>query len=56
MLLTKDDEFLGEESFAAPRDNVIFEMGLFRTLHVSSVRENMITDQSIARRKEAVNH
>jgi len=29
MLLTKDDEFLGEESFAAPRDNVIFEMGLF---------------------------
>ena len=29
MLLTKDDEFLGEENFAAPRDNVIFEMGLF---------------------------
>lgn len=29
MLLTRDDEFLGEESFAAPRDNVIFEMGLF---------------------------
>ena len=29
MLLTKDDEFLGEETFAAPRDNVIFEMGLF---------------------------
>lgn len=29
MLLTKDDEFLGEESYAAPRDNVIFEMGLF---------------------------
>jgi hypothetical protein len=28
MLLTKDDNFLGEESFAAPRDNVIFEMGL----------------------------
>src|SRR5262249_38723197 len=29
MLLTKDDEFLGEENYAAPRDNVIFEMGLF---------------------------
>ena len=29
MLLTKDDEFLGEENLAAPRDNVIFEMGLF---------------------------
>lgn len=29
MLLTKDDEFLGEETYAAPRDNVIFEMGLF---------------------------
>lgn len=29
MLLTKDDELFGEESFAAPRDNVIFEMGLF---------------------------
>jgi hypothetical protein len=29
MLLTRDDEFLGEESFAAPRDNVIFELGLF---------------------------
>jgi hypothetical protein len=29
MLLTKDDDFLGEENFAAPRDNVIFEMGLF---------------------------
>jgi hypothetical protein len=29
MLLTKDDEFLGEETFAAPRDNVIFEMGMF---------------------------
>lgn len=29
MLLTRDDEFLGEENFAAPRDNVIFEMGLF---------------------------
>jgi len=29
MLLTKDDELLGEENFAAPRDNVIFEMGLF---------------------------
>jgi len=29
MLLTKDDEFLGEENFAAPRDNVIFELGLF---------------------------
>lgn len=29
MLLTRDDDFLGEENFAAPRDNVIFEMGLF---------------------------
>jgi hypothetical protein len=29
MLLTKDDDFLGEENYAAPRDNVIFEMGLF---------------------------
>jgi predicted nucleotide-binding protein len=29
MLLTKDDEILGNENFAAPRDNVIFEMGLF---------------------------
>jgi predicted nucleotide-binding protein len=29
MLLTKDDEFTGDESFAAPRDNVIFEMGMF---------------------------
>jgi hypothetical protein len=29
MLLTKDDNFLGEENYAAPRDNVIFEMGLF---------------------------
>jgi hypothetical protein len=29
MLLTRDDNFLGEESYAAPRDNVIFEMGLF---------------------------
>ena len=29
MLLTKDDEFMGEENYAAPRDNVIFEMGLF---------------------------
>ncbi len=29
MLLTKDDEFLGEENYAAPRDNVIFEMGMF---------------------------
>src|SRR5262249_30131796 len=29
MLLTRDDDFLGEESYAAPRDNVIFEMGLF---------------------------
>ncbi|MCB1859418.1 MAG: nucleotide-binding protein [Gammaproteobacteria bacterium] len=29
MLLTKDDEFLGEENYAAPRDNVIFEMGIF---------------------------
>ena len=30
MLLTKDDDVTaGEETFAAPRDNVIFEMGLF---------------------------
>jgi len=29
MLLTKDDEFFGEENYAAPRDNVIFEMGMF---------------------------
>ncbi|MGZ8731671.1 MAG: nucleotide-binding protein [Thermoanaerobaculia bacterium] len=29
MLLTKDDEFLGEVNYAAPRDNVIFEMGMF---------------------------
>lgn len=29
MLLTRDDEFLGEENLAAPRDNVIFEMGMF---------------------------
>jgi hypothetical protein len=29
MLLTKDDEFFGAEGYAAPRDNVIFEMGLF---------------------------
>jgi hypothetical protein len=29
MLLTRDDEIVGEEGFAAPRDNVIFEMGLF---------------------------
>src|SRR5262249_39987649 len=29
MLLTKDDNFLGEENYAAPRDNVIFEMGAF---------------------------
>jgi Predicted nucleotide-binding protein containing TIR-like domain len=29
MLLTKDDNLLGEENYAAPRDNVIFEMGLF---------------------------
>lgn len=29
MLLTKDDNFVGEENYAAPRDNVIFEMGLF---------------------------
>ena len=30
MLLTKDDELVsGEENQAAPRDNVIFEMGLF---------------------------
>jgi hypothetical protein len=29
MLLTKDDDFLGEVSYAAPRDNVIFETGLF---------------------------
>jgi len=29
MLLTKDDNLLGEENYAAPRDNVIFEMGMF---------------------------
>jgi hypothetical protein len=29
MLLTKDDNIIGEENHAAPRDNVIFEMGLF---------------------------
>jgi hypothetical protein len=29
MLLTRDDNILGEENYAAPRDNVIFEMGLF---------------------------
>jgi hypothetical protein len=29
MLLTKDDNFMGEENYAAPRDNVIFEMGMF---------------------------
>ena len=29
MLLTRDDEFLGDENFAAPRDNVIFETGMF---------------------------
>jgi len=30
MLLTKDDNlFVGDETHAAPRDNVIFEMGLF---------------------------
>ena len=29
MLLTKDDELLGDENIAAPRDNVIFEMGMF---------------------------
>lgn len=29
MLLTKDDEFIGDENYAAPRDNVIFEMGMF---------------------------
>ncbi|MFC2141042.1 TIR domain-containing protein [Acidobacteriota bacterium] len=29
MLLTKDDEFFGAETYAAPRDNVIFEMGMF---------------------------
>jgi hypothetical protein len=29
MLLTKDDNLIGEENFAAPRDNVIFEMGMF---------------------------
>jgi hypothetical protein len=29
MLLTRDDNLLGEENFAAPRDNVIFEMGMF---------------------------
>lgn len=29
MLLTKDDELVGSTSVAAPRDNVIFEMGMF---------------------------
>lgn len=29
MLLTKDDEYLGDVYYAAPRDNVIFEMGFF---------------------------
>jgi hypothetical protein len=29
MLLTKDDEIPGDERNAAPRDNVIFEMGMF---------------------------
>jgi hypothetical protein len=29
MLLTRDDEFFGDENYAAPRDNVIFEMGMF---------------------------
>jgi hypothetical protein len=29
MLLTKDDNLIGEENYAAPRDNVIFEMGMF---------------------------
>lgn len=29
MLLTKDDNYMGEVNFAAPRDNVIFEMGMF---------------------------
>jgi predicted nucleotide-binding protein len=29
MLLTRDDEIFGDEGSAAPRDNVIFEMGLF---------------------------
>lgn len=29
MLLTRDDNLMGEENFAAPRDNVIFEMGMF---------------------------
>lgn len=29
MLLTKDDALMGDENIAAPRDNVIFEMGLF---------------------------
>jgi len=29
MLLTRDDEFFGDENFAAPRDNVVFEMGMF---------------------------
>jgi hypothetical protein len=29
MVLTKDDEHAGDQPLAAPRDNVIFEMGLF---------------------------
>jgi len=29
MLLTKDDEYFGAETYAAPRDNVIFELGMF---------------------------
>jgi predicted nucleotide-binding protein len=36
MLLTKDDEFLGEENYAAPRDNVIFEMGLLYRIRAAT--------------------
>ena len=28
-MLPKDDDILGDESFAAPRDNAILEMGMF---------------------------
>ena len=29
MLLTNDDHLVGPENLSAPRDNVIFEMGIF---------------------------
>jgi predicted nucleotide-binding protein len=29
MLLTRDDELAGNSALAVPRDNVIFEMGMF---------------------------